>query len=260
MRYILILFMLVWSSSATSQAMYSKTTEFSALRVSHTAIQSVLDKAGSLASTANEGLKPEREEVILQANKLIISLSGRQLLGSPAKIPDQVDKLSYAYFAASRSPISQLELDFSGYRRSLTVRGSSADQVDALFALLSADITALSHPIGGGALQTIISFVSMSVLLPLCVIASWNWYVVRSRRYGIVPIVLTLIIILVQILPFDQFLAGFLAVRGDPSMFVRYGAEITIFSITISILGLLPMLSPFLFRKQKADSSAIYLK
>ena len=114
MRYVIALLIFAWSSLATSQPMYSKSTEFSALRVSYASIQSVLDKAGSLVSTANGEAKPEREELVLQAKDLRIHLPGRQLLASPAKLPDQIDRLNYSFFATSTSPITQLEFEFSG--------------------------------------------------------------------------------------------------------------------------------------------------
>lgn len=254
MRYFIALLILVWSLPSAAQAMYSKSTEFSALRVSYAAMQSVLDKAGSLASTANGGSKPEREELVLQAKELKISLSGHQFLPSPAKVPDQFDRLSYSYFAASGSPITQLELDFSGYRRAFTVRGSSADQVDALFAALSADLTALSHPVGGGAFQSLGRFGLLCVFV-LGIMTGWNWYVLRSRAYAAVTIASIATLLLVLALPLDQLLAGFLAVKGDPSALVRYGAEISFLGLVLAIAGVPAAVLPFLGRSRIVDGT-----
>ncbi len=246
MRHILALLFLAWSSSSAAQAMYSKSTEFSALRASYTAVQSMLDKAGSLSSAANGGSSPEREEIVLHVRELKISLSGRQFLSSPAKVPDQIDGFNYSLFAGRGSPITQLELDFSGYRRVLTVRGSSADQVDALFATLSADLTALSHPVGGGTLQSFLGFAALALFLPLGVLTGWNWYVSRSRGYAAVAIGSIATLVLMLILPLNQLLAGFLAVRGDPSLFVRYGAEISLLSLVLAIGGIPASVLPFI--------------
>jgi hypothetical protein len=252
MRHILALLALVWSLPSAAQAMYSKSTEFSALRVSYSAMQTLLDKAGSLSSTANGGSIPEREEVALQARELKISLSGRQFLSSPAKVPDQIDSLNYSYFASRGSPITQVELDLSGYRRVLAVRGSSADQVDAVFAALSSELTALSHPVGGGAVQSFLRVMMLTIFVPLAVATGWNWYVLRSRAYAAVAIGSIGVLLLMLILPLDQLLAGFLAVRGDPSVAVRYGPEISLVGLLLAIVGIPAAVLPFLSRRQPA--------
>ena len=253
MHYIIALLILACSLPTTAQPTYTKSTEFSALRVSYAALQSVLDKAGSLALTANGGSKPEREELELQAKELKLSLSGRQFVASPAKIPNQVDRLSYSYIAATGSPITQLELNFSGNRRDLTVRGSSADQVDALFATLSVDLTALSHPVGGGALQSFLGFPMIFFIILMGALNGWNWYWTRLRGYATVTLALIAALLLVVGLPLDQLLSGFLAVRGDPSPLVRYGAEISFLGLFLAVVGVPAAVLPFLGRRRTLD-------
>jgi hypothetical protein len=257
MRTILTILTLIFAGPVFAQPLYSKSTEFSALRVSYAALQAVLDKANALAVSANGGAKPEREEITLRARELRINLPGNKLIASPAKVPDQIDQLTYSFAGRASAPIVQLELDLTEYRRTLTVRGSSADQVDALFAAISTELAAMSHPIGGGVLQALLGLPMLLTLSLVLLITGWNWYDTRAVGYGAVAIATLVALVIAATLPLDHLLAGFLGVRGEPSALVRYGAEISFLGLLLALVGVPAAVMPFLTRKQTSISSSV---
>ena len=250
MRRFLATLVLICAGSVSAQPLYSKTTEYAALCVSYSALQAVLDKAHSLASSANGGAKPEREELTLGARELRINLPGNNLVSTPAKVPEQIDQLKYSFIGGASAPIVQVELDLAGYRRTLTVRGSSADQVDALFATISSDLLAMSHPIGGTSLQRLLGLPLLWTLGVMLILTGWSWYVTRARGYGAIAIATLAAFALTVALPLDQMLAGFFGVRGDSSALVRYGPEISFFGLLLAFVGIPAAVLPFWKRKQ----------
>ena len=88
-------------------------------------------------------------------------------------------------------------------------------------------------------------------LVVLGAMTGYNWYWTRSRGYAKFTIAAIAAILLVVALPIDQLLAGFLAVRGDPSVLVRYGAEISLIGLLLAVTGVPAAVQPFLIRRRK---------
>jgi hypothetical protein len=57
-------------------------------------------------------------------------------------------------------------------------------------------------------------------------------------------------------LPITDLLAGFLAVRGDPTFMIRYGAEISFLGLMLSVLGVPLTVLQLVSNPRQGSSSA----
>src|SRR5262249_32951798 len=136
---------------------------------------------------------------------------------------------------------TQVTISFFDYKRSVSVEGRSPEQVDAMISALRDDLSKLSIPFGnfGRAFLTwpgrlIETLLLIWVLFLICV--------QTRHRIFVVPVVICvmLLIALQVVLPLDEIFAGFSAVHGEASLLVRYGPEITFWSLIVSVLTLVP--------------------
>jgi hypothetical protein len=65
-----------------------------------------------------------------------------------------------------------------------------------------------------------------------------DWYSRRSPRSLGVLISAAVVMLLLAVLPIDEILAGFSAIRGEPSFLVRYGPEISFISFILAVVGI----------------------
>ncbi|MFJ2989921.1 hypothetical protein ACIPF8_18810 [Collimonas sp. NPDC087041] len=216
----------LWSSQIDAQTLYTKTVSLPPLRISFSDLQAMLEKSNVLLNSANGSISTLREEVVLGANNLRVHIDGHKLDPSGAKIPKYIDFFSYSYVAKGDAPISSVSLDLADYDRTLSVQGQSPDQVDALAAALGQDLTALSTPIGGAAIKSLLGFSLYTILLWVGVGFSFHWFYTRRNIFLLPPFATIGIYVVTRIVPFDQLLAGFSATDGDPAFIVRYGAQI----------------------------------
>jgi hypothetical protein len=158
MRYLVVLVLVLAAGLVSAQANYRKSAEIPPLRVSFSALQGVLDKTEKLAASANAGNAPRREEIVLTADTLKVTIPGRTLTPNNAKVPERIDSLTYTYSMVTEAPISRVEFDFSDYRRTLTVEGNSPEHVDAVFAAIREDLMHLSSALGGTGIKMFFGF------------------------------------------------------------------------------------------------------
>ncbi|WP_454909269.1 hypothetical protein [Variovorax gossypii] len=240
MRRILSLLLLLLAIQPTwAQTNYSKTAELPALRVSFSDLQGVVDKVSTLTANANGGARA-REEVKLKAGKTEVAIGGRLLLPSGAKVPDQIDTFSYSYASSAEdAPIKRVYLDFRDYSRTLTVEGSSPEQVDAVFVTIREELNTLSSVIGGGA-WTILFGVPVYIVLGFLLLWSFaTWVPERHPAVLVLLIFSVAALILTLVLPMKELLAGFMATKGEPSLLVRYAPQIGFVGLALSIAPLL---------------------
>lgn len=235
--------------SAIAQTNYSKTTEFPALRISVSDLQDLLVKANSLIAAANASniIKYRREEITISNGDLKITIPGHLFEVVGGKLPKIFDAFEYNLSVTDGVPISDLNLSFRDFSRTLTVRGNSPDQVDAVFSVLRDDIQRLSTSFGGSGQRIAIAVITLWVLSTALVVLS-AVYIGARRKIILLPISLVgLLLFLFFALPLGDMLAGFIAVSGDASFMVRYGPQISFLGFVLTavatIIALIPLFS-----------------
>ena len=228
---------------------YSKTVELPPLRGSFEDLQAMLDKISSLVKAANKGSSSWQEELHLRKGEQTIKMSGHRLVSEAVKIPPSIDSFDYtgriAYTGRDReetNPINQVAISLHDYGRSISVEGQSPEQVDAVVSALQGDLSKFSISFGNfgktfltwpGRLFGPILFLGWVLFL------IWVIWVQTRRRILVVPAAICVVLLIaLLILPLDELFAGFSAVRGEASLLVRYGPEITLCSLVLSLLGL----------------------
>jgi hypothetical protein len=218
---------------------FSRSRDLPCLTISSSELDDILRKAHSLIVTAN-GPAAERQYV-REAIKL--GVGGDELeipsysLSSGISLPKAAYEFSYTYYR-SDSPISSVTVDLQDYSRRLSVTGEAADQVEALTTLLESNLVQHSTAIGGQLFRGVLGyFLLVALLLSLITSAAYCW---STRRYSAVgmPICSVLGLVLLLLLPFDKFLAGFALYQGDSSFLVRYGPQISFISLLTTLAGI----------------------
>ena len=235
----------MFSIPACAQTNYSKTTDVSPLRISFAQLQDVLGKAASLMKAADVPVPIAYEQMELRAGELSVKLTGHLLEANGARIPTVIDKFEFNASTRDPAPISRLQLSFADNFRTLSVEGQTPEQVDAVFAVLSDDLSKMSSSFGGRTPRGLgVGFSFMVLGMGLLVITIY-WFDSR-RRILFLPISLIILLMTALIfLPFDIWLAGFSAVHGDPAFLARYGPQITLIG---TFLGFVGIALPFFLR------------
>lgn len=221
---------------SAAEAQYSRSRELPALKMSFSDLQAILTKTFNLLSTANgQATKKEylREELTVGAGSDELVVAGHAFPPS-ARVPKAIFRLSYSY-SWSDAPVSSLRLDLADYTRRLTVSGSAADEVEAICASLERDISEHAA-VMGGALFRNASGGCLFALLVTCFLWTGT-YCIAERRWRLLgmPICSLIGLLLLVLLPFDEFLAGFAAYQGESAFLVRYGSQISFLSLVVSV-------------------------
>jgi len=250
MRTVSLLFVLlvICEHSALAETNYSKTAELPPLRTSFADLQPILDKSASLMIAANGPTPIWLEDIQLRKGNLRIKHTGRQLIPDGARIPNSIESVEYSARTRDSAPISRVALDFSDYKRTLSVEGQSPEHVDAIFSALRDDLIKLSTFVGGSGLKTFLGFPAIWLLVTILVWPAVAWFQTR-RRILLLPVSICIALIAaLLLLPLDDLLAGFIAVRGDASFLARFGPEISFWGLVVGAISIPVTLVPLFYR------------
>ncbi|MSP38974.1 MAG: hypothetical protein EXR70_10835 [Deltaproteobacteria bacterium] len=237
---------------------YTKTASLPPLRITYQELQTVLDKCAKLMLSANSASTPGPYSATLRLKfgDAEIKIPGHQLENSGVKLPKLATEISYTASAVIRNtaPVATVSILFYDWDRRLTVEGQSPEQVDALFASVKSDLLAISSPMGGSMFRGIVGF----IIFTICFLVAWygffTWLVTRQPRL-IIPVLLACLgIAMLFVLPFDQFLAGFSVSHFDPSFASRYGSELSLLGVLLTVAGI--PLSYFLPNRLSAPATS----
>jgi hypothetical protein len=219
---------------------YTRTRELPALKISFTDMQSALDKAANLLSSANVEAPKKKEFYFRETLRLgtepdQIEIAGHSFPAN-ARIPKAAYALSYSY-SWTDAPVSKLELDLRDFMRRLTVSGTAVDQVEAISAALERDLSQHSA-IGGDMMRLYAGAAIFSILLVSLVITGAYCIVERQWRALGMPVFSLVGLVLLFALPFTDLLAGFAVYQGDPSWIVRFEPQMAFASLIITIAAI----------------------
>ena len=241
---------------------YTKTTSLPPLRITYDELQSVLDKSSKLIAAANASLPTDdfSERSQLKHAESQIEIPGHQLRGSGVKLPQFATELRYTatHYPRKSAPIATVSMIFYDNDRRLEVEGSSPEQVDAVFAALKGDFLNVSSPMGGSTFRFFSGYVLFVICSLVAVFSFLKWIGTKDHR-AILPTLFALLgIYLLFALPFEEFLAGFSVSEFDPSFASRYGPELALAGLILTIAAIpLSYLLPKWFEKRSESSSPI---
>lgn len=247
-------------SITIAQPVYTKSSSLSPIRVTYDELEAVLSKASAFMASvnANTTTQPFTEKIMIEQGESKIEIPGHYFQTSELTLPKVARRFTYTASAYSLDnvPIISISLDFDDYRRTVKVEGRSPEQVDALFALLKNDLNGLSSAFGGWNFRILSGFTILTICISAVIVFVGIYFLKRNRRI-VLPLVLSLLsIILLNILPFEQILAGFSVSKFDPSFVARYAPQISFWGLIISFLGIPISFILTMSRSPKASAQA----
>ena len=190
-----------------------------------------------------------RERLEVDRNEDHVIIVGNPPNLESVRLPDELSEANYTANARDNNqipydveaPVSNITIYFNDYRRSLKVEGLPPDEVDATFAALRDKVSPFSLAVGGIGIRVPIMivvffglFVAIAIMVVMCIDN-------RSLRRRLVwPIVICVVagMVALVIIPWADILAGFLCIRGDASLAVRYAPQLTFIGVILTIVAL----------------------
>ena len=238
MQFAILLSVSLATISLCDGAEFSQVRDLPPLKMGATDLDAILLKTHSLIDAANgsEDLGQEAVKVIIHSQDIEIP---HLSLASSVAFPNEVFGFSYTYQQADK-PISSVTIDLGDSLRRVSVSGRSADKVEDLSRLLEKDFRRYSTTAGGLKFRRVvgISF-SMLFLSSLMIGGAYCWNN-RDRRMALgMPICSLIGFLLLMLVPWNRFLAGFvLYQRYSPFFLVRHTPQIAVLAIVATLAGI----------------------
>ena len=218
----------------------SETRDLPPLKMGATDLDAILIKTHSFIESANG---PEAEEDSGRET-VKVGIAGEEIeiphfsLASSLAFPNEIFRFSYTYSKPDNA-ISSVTIDLGDSSRQVSVSGESGDKARALSNLLQDELQRYSTPIGGTKFRRVVG-VCLSMLF-LTSLMIGTAYCLRNRRYSAwgMPIFSALGFLLVLLLPWNRFLAGFvLYERYSPFFLVRHASEFSLLAVVAALAGI----------------------
>jgi len=229
-------------------AQSSETRDLPLLKMGATDLDAILIKTHSFIEEANgpeagEGSSREVVKVGIDGEEIEIPHFS---LASSLAFPNAIFRFSYTYTQPDKA-IASVTIDLGDSSRRISVSGESRDKVEALSNLLENELQRHSTPIGGTKFRRVAGVCLSMVFLTSLMIGVA--YCLKNRSYSgwAMPICSALGFLLVLLVPWNRFLAGFvLYERYSPFFLVRHASEFFFLAVVAALVGI-PM-SYFLSR------------
>ena len=245
MRWLLSICVSLATTSLCNGGEFSQVRDLPALKMGATDLDAILLKTRSIIDAANGPEDSGREMVKVSIDGQDIEIPHLSLASSVA-FPNEVFGFAYTYQQAAK-PISSVTIDLGDSLRRILVSGESADKVEALSKLLEKDFRRYATAAGGVKFRRIAGIcLSMLFLSSLMIGGAYCWNTRNYRALGM-PICSAVGFLLVLLLPWNRFLAGFvLYQRYSPFFVIRHASQLSLLAVLV-MLAAIP-LSYFLAR------------
>jgi hypothetical protein len=225
---------------SAKDAEFSRNRDLPPLKLAASDLDTILLKTQSLITAANGPSSDQhfpRESVKLGVRGKEIEIPHFSLASSVA-FPKEVLRFSYTYYQPDK-PISSVALDFGDHSRRVSVSGETADQVEAMSNLLENDLLRYSTTIGGAMFRHLAGVcLSVIFLLSLIFSSAYWWNTRRSSALGML-VCSALGLLLVLLVPWHRYLAGFALYQSySPFFLVRCAPQIFFFGLLAALAGI----------------------
>ena len=229
-------------------AEFSQVRDLPALKMGATDLDSILLETNAFIHVANGSEDSGWDVVKLTIDNHDIEIPHLSQASSLA-FPNEVFAFSYTYQQASK-PISSVTIDLGDSLRRVSVRGESADKVEALSKLLEKDFRRYATAVGGVKFRRVTGICLSMVFLTSLMISSTYYWKNRNRSALGILICSAVGFLLVLFVPWNRFVPGFvLYQRYSPFFLIRHGPEIFLLCLVAALLGI--PLSYFLLRDKR---------
>jgi hypothetical protein len=238
--------------SLSNAAEFSQTYDVPPLKLGATDLDAILLKTRSLIDAANGSEDSGWEMVKVNIDGQDIEIPHLSLASSIA-FPNEVFGFAYMYNQAGK-PISSVTIDLGDSLRRVSVSGGSADRVEALSKLLEKDFRRYSTAAGGLKFRRVVGMCLLMLFLSSLMISGAHcWNTGNYKAVGM-PICSAIGFLLVLLVPWKRFLAGFvLYQRYSPFFVIRHASQIFLLAVLAMLAGI--PLSYFLSRDKRQPRS-----
>jgi hypothetical protein len=250
MRFAILLSICVClaTTSLSNGAESSQVRDLPALKLGATDLDAILLETHAVIDGANGPDDSGREMVKVSIDGQDIEIPHLSLASSVA-FPNQVFRFSYTYQQADK-PISSVTIDLGDSLRRVSVSGESADRVGALSKLLEKDFRRYATAAGGLKFRRVAGVCLSMLFLTSLMISSVNYWNNRNRSVLGILICSAVGFLLLLLVPWNRFLAGFvLYQRYSPFFLIRHAPQIFLLCLVAALLGI--PLSYFLLREKR---------
>jgi hypothetical protein len=249
MRLAILLSVSLATISLCDGAEFSQVRDLPALKLGATDLDTILTESHSLIDAVNGRGDSAWEIVKVNIDGQSIEIPHLSLASSLA-FPNEVFVFSYIYNQADK-PISSVTIDLGDSFRRVSISGQSADKVEELSRLLEKDFHRYSTAAGGLKFRRVAGIcLSMLFLSSLMVSGAYCWNNRNCRVALGMPICAAIGFLLVLLVPWNRFLAGFvLYQRYSPFFLVRHASVIFSVALLAAIAGI--PVSYFLSRNER---------
>jgi hypothetical protein len=235
------------TTSLSNGGEFSQVRDLPAVKLGATDLDAILLKTHALIDAANGPEDSGREAVKVSIDGQDIEIPHLSLASSVA-FPNEVFGFVYTYRQADK-PISSVTIDLGDSLRRVSVRGESADRVEALSKLLEKDFHRYSTAAGGVKFRRVAGVCLSMLFLTSLMISSAYCSNTRNYRALGMPICSAIGFLLVLLVPWNRFLPGFvLYQRYSPFFLIRHAPKVSVLAL-VAILAGIP-LSYFLARRR----------
>jgi hypothetical protein len=239
MRFAVLLIVCVSlaTTSLSNGGEFSQVRDLPALKLGAIDLDAILLETHSVIDAANGPEDSAREIVKVSIGGENIEIPHLSLASSVA-FPNEVFWFSYTYLQADK-PISSVTIDLGDSLRQVSVRGESADKVDALSKLLEKDFRRYATAAGGLKFRRVTGIcLSMFFLTSLMIGSAYYWNNGNRTALGI-PICSAVGFLLLLLVPWNRFLPGFILYqRYSPFFLIRHAPQIFVLFVVAAVFGI----------------------
>jgi hypothetical protein len=237
MRLAILLSISLATTSLCDGAEFSQVRDLPPLKIGATDLDAILTESHSLIDAVNGRGDSAWEIVKVNIDGQSIEIPHLSLASSLA-FPNEVFGFSYIYNQADK-PISSVTIDLGDSLRRVSVSGQSSDKVEELSGLLEKNLRRHSTVVGGLKFRRLIGICLSMLFLSSLMISTA--YCLKNRRYSAwgMPICSALGFLLLLLVPWNRFLAGFvLYERYSPFFLVRHASEFLFLAVVAALAGI----------------------
>jgi hypothetical protein len=228
------------TTSVSNGAAFSQSRDLPPLKVTANELDAILNKTHSFIDAANgpAGRDSSRETVKVRVRGHEIEIPHFSLASNLA-FPNEIFAFSYTYYQADK-PISSVTIDLGDSFRRVSVSGVSADKVEGLSKLLEKDFRRYATAAGGLKFRRVAGICLLMLFLSSLMISGAYCWNNRNCTAALgMPICSGIGFLLVLLVPWNRFLAGFvLYQRYSPFFLIRHAREIFLLAVLAMLAGI----------------------